>query len=60
MALTASPAGVLGVLGASSDGSIVYFAAAGVLAENTREYEYVNAQGDTEHGSETAASEPKS
>ena len=53
--LTGSPPGVLGVLGASSDGSVVYFAAAGVLAENTREYEYVNANGDHQRGSETAA-----
>ena len=56
--LTGSPGGVVGVLGASSDGSIVYFAADGVLAENTREYEYLGAQGEHEHGSETAANEP--
>ena len=58
VAVTASPAGVLGVLGASADASIVYFGAAGVLAENTRAYEYVNAQGEHEHGSEAAATEP--
>ncbi len=46
-ALSGEPAGVLGVLGASSDGSIVYFAAAGVLAES-----------ENSHG-EVAASEPE-
>ena len=56
--LTGSPGAVLGVLGASADGSTVYFAAAGVVAENAREYEYVNAQGEHEHASETAANEP--
>ncbi len=50
---------VLGVLGSSADGSAVYFAAGGVLAENTREYEYVNAAGEHEKASEAPASEPK-
>ena len=58
-ALTGSPAGVVGVLGGSADGSAVYFVAGGVLAGDTREYEYVNAKGEHEKASETAASEPE-
>ena len=57
--LGTDPADVVGVLGSSADGSIVYFAAGGVLAENTREYEYVNAGGEREQASEAAAAEPK-
>ena len=57
--LTGSPAGVVGVLGGSADGSRVYFVAGGVLAADTREYEYVNAKGEHEKASETAASEPE-
>ena len=58
-ALTGSPAGVVGVLGGPADGSAVYFVAGGVLAGDTREYEYVNAKGEHEKASETAGSEPK-
>ncbi len=56
-ALTGRPAGVVGVLGGSGDGSAVYFVAGGVLAGDTREYEYVNAKGEHENASETAANE---
>ena len=57
-ALAGTPVAVAGVLGVSAEGSIVYFVAAGVLAANTREYEYVNAEGDREKASESAANEP--
>ena len=59
-ALSGTPGAVAGVLGVSAEGSIVYFVAAGVLATNTREYEYVNAEGDREKASESAANEPDS
>jgi hypothetical protein len=56
-ALTGAAADVVGVLGSSTEGQAVYFAAGGHFAENAREYEYVNANGETKHASETPASE---
>ena len=56
--LAGAGAGVAGVVGGSGDGSVVYFVAGGVLATDTREYEYVNAKGEREKASEAAGSEP--
>jgi hypothetical protein len=56
-ALSGTPADVVGVLGSSADGSVVYFAAGGRFAENSRKYEFVNAKGEHEHASETPAGE---
>jgi hypothetical protein len=55
--LSGSPADVLGVLGSSAGGSAVYFAAGGRFAEDVREYEYVNAKGESEHASEEPVEE---
>jgi hypothetical protein len=56
-ALSGTPADVVGVLGSSTTGSVVYFAAGGRFAEDVRNYEYVNAQGEREHASEEPADE---